>query len=242
MVVEEVVDEPNQLVIRRITVGPLETNCYALHAPRSRHAILVDPGGEPDAILDAVTDLQVSTVVLTHTHGDHVEAVAQVVDATGAPVAAHLADTGVWQHERRHLESYGHWDAGTATADLLHAGCPPHPTPGQLLWDGVIDIALHDGEALTAGPLDITVAHTPGHTPGGITLTTPGHAFTGDTLFPGGPGLTGWPFSDFPTIISSIRSKLLTLPDDTLVHPGHGNDTRIGDERPDLQTWIRRGW
>ena len=242
MTVEELADDRNEIVIRRITVGPLATNCYALHAPRSDKAILVDPGGDADVILDAVADLRITTMVLTHMHWDHVGAVAEVVDAIGAPVAAHSADAPVWPHERRHLEDHGHWDAGTATAELLAAGCPLHPPPGEPLWSGVLNTLLHHGDAVTAGPLDLTVTHTPGHTPGGITLSTPGHAFTGDTLFPGGPGLTGWPFSDFATIITSIRSRLLTLADDTVVHPGHGKRTCIGDERPHLQTWITRGW
>lgn len=242
MTVEELADDRNRIVIRRIAVGPLATNCYALHAPRSNYCVLVDPGGDADVILDAVADLRVATIVLTHTHWDHVEAIAEVVDAIGAPIATHPADAAVWPHERRHLETRGHWDAGTATADLLAAGCSLHPRPEQALWSGAVDTLLHDGDAVTAGPLELSVTHTPGHTPGGITLTTPGHAFTGDTLFPGGPGLTGWPFSDFATIITSIRSRLLTLPEQTLVHPGHGSRTRIGDERPHLQTWIARGW
>ena len=84
--------------------------------------------------------------------------------------------------------------------------------------------------------------HTPGHTPGGVSLVLPGHVLTGDTLFPGGPGLTGWPFSDFPTIVSAIDRQLFTLPPATVVHPGHGHDTTIAAESPQLEEWVRRGW
>jgi glyoxylase-like metal-dependent hydrolase (beta-lactamase superfamily II) len=86
------------------------------------------------------------------------------------------------------------------------------------------------------------VVHTPGHTPGGISLLAGRHVLTGDTLFPGGPGLTGWPLSDFATIIDSIRDGLFALPDDTVVLPGHGRSTTIGTERPHLDDWIARNW
>jgi glyoxylase-like metal-dependent hydrolase (beta-lactamase superfamily II) len=159
------------------------------------------------------------------------------------PVLAHPADAGVWPGELRHLRRRGHWDAGTATADLL-AGDPAALTPaaGRPLWDGVTR-ALHDGDRLAVGPLTVTARHTPGHTPGGLTLALPGHLLTGDTLFPGGPGLTGaaWPDSDFPTVLRSVQ-RLLAEPDDTAVHPGHGPDTTVGAERPSLPRWRARGW
>ena len=100
---------------------------------------------------------------------------------------------------------------------------------------------MTDGQLLHAGPLTARVLHTPGHTPGGTSLSLAGHLLTGDTLFPGGPGLTGWPLSDFPTIIRSVR-RLLTAPPATTVHPGHGMDTVVGDERPHLAQWHERGW
>lgn len=110
------------------------------------------------------------------------------------------------------------------------------------MWDGATR-PLHDGGQLRIGSLAVTARHTPGHTPGGLTLELPGHLLTGDTLFPGGPGLTGvpWPDSDFPTILRSVE-RLLTGPDDTVVHPGHGRDTTVTDERPDLPGWRARGW
>lgn len=102
---------------------------------------------------------------------------------------------------------------------------------------------LVDGDALEVAGTPLRVLHTPGHTPGSVCLYAPelGTVFTGDTLFAGGPGATGRSFSDFPTIISSIRDRLLTLPPETRVLPGHGPSTRIGDEAPHLQEWVDRG-
>ena len=104
------------------------------------------------------------------------------------------------------------------------------------------DLPLEDGEQVDVGELRLGVVHTPGHTPGSTCFTLPGHLFSGDTLFPGGPGATGRPGSSFELIIGSIRDRLMALPDDTLVHPGHGRGTTLGTERPRLPEWIARGW
>jgi hydroxyacylglutathione hydrolase len=233
--------------LRRIVVGPLDTNCWAVHAAGSRQALLVDPGAEPEHILDAVADLQVTAIVLTHAHFDHVLAVPDVAAALGVPVLAHPDDAPAWPHELATLHRLGHFDAGTATADLLAAGHPPRPDPRRQLWDGRVDRPVHHGEVLPVGPLRAQVRHTPGHTPGGVSLLfpggagRPGHLLTGDTLFPGGPGLTGRPLSDFRTILASV-GELLDLPGDTVVHPGHGPDTTVAAERPALAGWAARGW
>ncbi len=124
----EIVDDRHEVVIRRIPVGTLDTNCYAVHGHGSRRAVLIDPGGEPQRILNACSDLTVDLIVLTHTHWDHVEGLAEVHGALGAPVAAHLADAPVWPHELAHLHQHGHWDAGTTTPELLAQGCPPRPS------------------------------------------------------------------------------------------------------------------
>jgi hydroxyacylglutathione hydrolase len=151
-------------------------------------------------------------------------------------------DAPVWPRELDYLASHGHWDAGTATNALLAAGRALRPARLQDLWIGTPDRLLQDGEQLRFGAQTLRVIHTPGHTPGGLSLLVAGHVFTGDTLFPGGPGLTGWPLSDFQTIVESIRTRLFSLPDATTVHPGHGPDTTIGAERPHLSAWIERGW
>jgi len=237
----ELADNANRIVARRIVVGALDTNCWILFSPGERSAIIVDPGDEPLRILDACHDLSPVAVVLTHQHWDHVLALPDVADAYGVDVLAHRDDAGVWPGELRHLDQHGHFDAGTATAMLLKRSCHIGPPPDRALWPGTTrDVS--DGETIRAGELELTVLHTPGHTPGGISLALPGHVFSGDTLFPGGPGLTGWPLSDFDTIIDSIRRRLFSLPDHTSVHPGHGRSTTLGAEAPSLPEWIERGW
>jgi glyoxylase-like metal-dependent hydrolase (beta-lactamase superfamily II) len=145
------------------------------------------------------------------------------------------------------LCTHGHNDHINAAADLADAvGAPVllHPAD-RMLWDRVHrsrapDGELHDGQLLTTGRVFLEVLHTPGHSPGGVCLhdAAGGVLFSGDTLFSGGPGATGRTFSDFPTIIDSIRGRLLALPPATLVHTGHGESTTIGDEAPHLDEWI----
>lgn len=140
-----------------------------------------------------------------------------------------------------------HIDAAPALA--ARTGALIHLHPDDLpLWkqthpDSTPDRELADGQVLTIAGTDLTVLHTPGHAPGAVCFHAPdlGTVFTGDTLFQGGPGATGRSFSHFPTIIDSIRDRLLTLPPDTRVRTGHGDPTTIGDEAPHLEEWISRG-
>ena len=104
-----------------------------------------------------------------------------------------------------------------------------------------IDAAIETG-TLPIGRTEAMVLHTPGHTPGSVCLSLPGVVFTGDTLFPGGPGATRFDHSSFATIIESLETELFSLPDETIVFPGHGASTTIGTERPQLASWIERGW
>lgn len=145
--------------------------------------------------------------------------------------------------------THGHNDHVNAAVDLAQRVDAPvalHPAD-RLLWDAVHpgrapDRELHDGDELTVAGTRLRVLHTPGHSPGGVSLLGPdGHVFAGDTLFKGGPGATGRSYSDFGTIIASIRDRLLTLPAGTVVHTGHGDDTTVGDEAPHLGEWIARG-
>lgn len=140
-----------------------------------------------------------------------------------------------------------HVDAAPALAELTGAPVLLHPDD-RPLWrlthpERAPDGDLADGQELTVGGVALTVLHTPGHAPGAVCLHAPelGTVFTGDTLFQGGPGATGRSFSDFPTIVESIRARLLTLPPETVVRTGHGDSTTIGDEAPHLQEWIARG-
>jgi glyoxylase-like metal-dependent hydrolase (beta-lactamase superfamily II) len=148
------------------------------------------------------------------------------------------------------LLTHAHDDHIGAVADLRDATAAPsalHPADLEL-WQRVYpdsrpSRALSDGEVVHVAGTRVEVLHTPGHSPGSCSFYAPelGAVFTGDTLFQGGPGATGRSFSDFPTIVASIRDRLLTLPADTVVHTGHGDTTTIGDEAPHLQEWIDRG-
>jgi glyoxylase-like metal-dependent hydrolase (beta-lactamase superfamily II) len=140
-----------------------------------------------------------------------------------------------------------HINAAVAVADATGAPIAIHPDD-LMLWDAVNpdrapDLLLEDHALVEAGGAELMVLHTPGHSPGGVSLYDEAHGrvFGGDTLFKGGPGATGRSFSSFPTIIESIRTRLLTLPPGTVVHTGHGDSTTIGDEAPHLDEWIARG-
>ena len=140
-----------------------------------------------------------------------------------------------------------HIDAAPALAARTGAPILLHPADAHL-WgmrhtDRRPDADLYDGQVITVAGVEGTVLHTPGHAPGAVSVYFPAlrAVFTGDTLFQGGPGATGRSFSDFPTIVESISSRLLTLPNDTVVHTGHGDDTTIGAEAPQLDDWITGG-
>jgi glyoxylase-like metal-dependent hydrolase (beta-lactamase superfamily II) len=140
-----------------------------------------------------------------------------------------------------------HIDAAPALAELTGAAIWLHPADAAL-WgmahpDRQPDAELHAGQVLSIAGVDVQVLHTPGHSPGAVCFYVPelGVLFSGDTLFSGGPGATGRSFSDFPTIIDSISHRLLNLPDETVVHTGHGDDTTIGAEAPHLDDWVVRG-
>jgi glyoxylase-like metal-dependent hydrolase (beta-lactamase superfamily II) len=171
-----------------------------------------------------------------------------VIDAAhdATPIAEAVGDRSV----RAIVCTHGHNDHINAADDLsrLTAGAPIllHGDD-EMLWDAVYperkpDGALDDGDELEVAGSRVRVVHTPGHSPGGVSLLGPdGHVFGGDTLFKGGPGATGRSYSDFPTIIASIRDRLLVLPPDTIVHTGHGESTTVGDEAPHLDEWVAKG-
>ncbi|MBC9935736.1 MULTISPECIES: MBL fold metallo-hydrolase [unclassified Leucobacter] len=147
------------------------------------------------------------------------------------------------------LLTHGHDDhirAARETAELLGAELFLHPADHELwstVYDELPDREIADGDVFSVAGLEVTARHTPGHSPGSTSFVAPALAavFTGDTLFNGGPGATGRSYSDFPTIIDSISTVLLTLPPETTVYTGHGDTTTIGAEAPHLAEWIARG-
>jgi len=173
--------------------------------------------------------------------------------ATGEAVLIDAANEHEHLHElcttldvRRVLETHGHWDHIGAVAEIRNAGYEVAVTLADAprLADVGYDVLLDDAEVIEVGQMRLHAIHTPGHTEGSICFQVAGTPllFSGDTLFPGGPGATKFPGGDFPTIIGSIERRLFTFPDDTIVLPGHGDDTTIGTERPHLDEWIARGW
>jgi glyoxylase-like metal-dependent hydrolase (beta-lactamase superfamily II) len=173
--------------------------------------VVIDAAHDADAILRAVDGRDVTAIVCTHAHDDHVNAAPALSDATGAPIMLHPDDTVLWK--------------------MAHETRQP-------------DAELSEGQVITAGGHELHVLHTPGHAPGAVTLYAPasGAVFSGDTLFRGGPGATGRSHSDFATILASIGERLLELPPQTVVHPGHGETTTIGEEAPAFGEWERRGY
>jgi glyoxylase-like metal-dependent hydrolase (beta-lactamase superfamily II) len=170
-----------------------------------------------------------------------------VVDAAheAGPIAAAVGD----RHVAVIIATHGHNDhinAAAELADVVDAPIALHPDD-RMLWDVVYpdrapDLEVADGEVIGLAGATIRVIHTPGHSPGGVSLHVErnGVVFTGDTLFHGGPGATGRSYSDYPTILNSIRTKLFTLPAATVVHTGHGDDTSIGDESPHFDEWVAK--
>jgi glyoxylase-like metal-dependent hydrolase (beta-lactamase superfamily II) len=147
---------------------------------------------------------------------------------------------------RRVLETHGHFDHIGAVPQIREAGYEVGVTAADapMLKDVGYDVFIDDAEVIEIGRVRLHAIHNPGHTPGSISFAVEGTPllFSGDTLFPGGPGATKFPGGSFETIIQSIDDKLFTFPDETIVLPGHGLDTTIGNERPHLQEWIDRGW
>lgn len=199
------------LILETLVVGWFAANCYIVGCPATKEAMVIDPGDEPERILEAVDRLGVSVrcLVNTHGHADHIGADREVKDATGAPLYIHRLDAPLLADPSRNLSAW--------------AGDPlPPVAPGRL---------LEDGDVIEVGEMSFRVIHTPGHTPGGICLATDGVVFSGDTLFAGSVGRTDFPGGSHAALVRSIKEKLLTLPDDTVVYPGHGASTTIGQEK-----------
>jgi hydroxyacylglutathione hydrolase len=203
------------VLVQRLVLGQLDTNCWVVADDLGGPAIVIDPADDTDAILKAVGEREVSAVVLTHKHFDHIGAVRDVLARTGAPLLAHEADA------EDLADAIG---TGGAMFGFAHTA----PAPDRL---------LADGDRIQSGELRLTVLHTPGHTPGGICLFAedasgdPPHLFAGDTLFAGSVGRTDFPGGDARALANSIATKLVSLPAETIVHPGHGPDTTIARER-----------
>jgi glyoxylase-like metal-dependent hydrolase (beta-lactamase superfamily II) len=199
------------VIIKEMAVGPIMANCFIVGCDETKDAVVIDPGDDTDRILLALSDLalKVRYIINTHGHFDHVGGNRKMKAATGADILIHPLDA----HMLGSLSS-------TAAAWGLSTDDSPPP-----------DRTVEDGDRIDFGNLTLTVIHTPGHSPGGISLYTSGNVFVGDTLFAGSIGRTDFPGGDYGTLISSIQRKLLVLGDDVRVFTGHGPATTIGREK-----------
>jgi glyoxylase-like metal-dependent hydrolase (beta-lactamase superfamily II) len=194
-----------QAEVHQVVVGPMANNVYVLRCRETGEGVLLDAANEHDRLLELCQALDVRSVLETHGHWDHIQAVPQLRDA-GYSVHVTAEDAGM-------LPSY--------------------------------DELLADESVIDVGRLRLHTILTPGHTPGSMCFRVEGSPilFSGDTLFPGGPGNATFEGGDFDTIIRSVEDRLFSpLPPDTIVLPGHGDQTTIGTESPHLQEWVDRGW
>ncbi len=202
------------MIVKRLVVGPLQTNCYLAGCQETREGAIIDPGGDPQAILVEVekAKLVIKYIVNTHCHFDHILANGDLMEATGAPLVIHRAEAPM-------LRAGG----GASLFGLRVHDSPP------------ANVLVDEGDVITLGRIELKVLHTPGHSPGGISLynQAEGILFSGDTLFNMGIGRTDLPGGDFHTLMESIKTKILTLPDETVVYSGHGPQTTVGQEKRD---------
>lgn len=199
------------IVIKRLVVGALSANCYIVGSEKTGKGLIIDPGGDINEISHAVDDsrLEIKAIVLTHGHSDHIAALYDIQRYTGASVAIHRED-----------DDFLH---GRGAYSMMFGISYRTPAPADRLLD--------EGDAIEIGDLHFQVIHTPGHTPGSICLRMDNGVFTGDTLMHRGIGTTLMPGSSRRQLIHSIHSRLMVLPDDTLLYPGHGRQTTVGAER-----------
>lgn len=193
-----------------LAVGLLQANCYIVHDPDRNSALVIDPGDEPESILQALGGARVERILLTHAHFDHIGALEEVRTRTGAPVFVHEAEDS-WL--------VNPWLNGSAFFGLPPVTC--QPADGHLVPGDVLEFAGRR----------FTIVHTPGHSPGSVSLIADGLVICGDVLFRSSIGRTDLPGGDPRQLLDSITRHILPLADETVVLPGHGPATTVGLER-----------
>ncbi len=198
------------LEIRRLALGPFQANCLLVRREEAEPALVIDPGAEAGRVRRALAEWEAEPVaiLLTHAHADHVGAVAELEEEFDLPVHLHPDDRDLYDRAPEQAAAFG-----------IQLRRPPPP-----------EAELRDGQRLELAGIPLEVRHAPGHSPGGVVLVAAGHAFVGDCLFQGSIGRTDLPGGDAGTLLRSIRERILTLPEDTVLWPGHGPETTVGRE------------
>ncbi len=201
----------NRFRIHKLTIGDFAVNNYLIVPENSSSALLIDAGYPVQPILDFLSarQLHLKYVVNTHGHGDHIAGNQDIIEATGASLLIHEQEVEYLRNPQLNLSAF-----------LGFALKSPEPTR-----------LLQEGDRVKLEELEFTVLHTPGHTPGHLTLLLENHAFVGDVIFREGIGRTDFPRASHHQLITTIREKIYQLPDDTILHPGHGPDTTVGYEK-----------
>lgn len=201
------VNKDTAYILHHLTVGPMESNCYIFGSAKSREAAIIDPGADYDRIKELLENKRLAAKFIINTHGhiDHIGANHKF----NLPVYIHKADADFLTDPSKSLAAF-------------YPDFSMSPKASRI---------LEDGDEIKIAEICLKVLHTPGHTPGGISLYHNGLVFTGDTLFDGGIGRTDFPYGDHEKLIASIKNKLLELDDKVIVLPGHGPNTTIGAER-----------
>lgn len=199
------------MIIKQMGVGPLMANCIIVGCTETKNAVVIDPGDDVDRILVALSEEQLSVTKILNTHGhfDHVGGNQRLKEVTGAPICIHDEDAPMLAHVSSSAAAFG-----------MRVNNSPEA-----------DETLQDGDIVKFGNLELKVIHTPGHSPGGVAFYRPDVVFVGDTLFAGSIGRTDFPGGSYDQLIASVKNKLFTLDNKTIVYTGHGPETTIGDEK-----------
>jgi hydroxyacylglutathione hydrolase len=194
-----------------LVVGPIQANCYVLGCERTKEAAVIDPGGDVDKILMTLAKdkLRVGYIINTHGHFDHTGDNKRLKEVTGAKLVIHRADAPMILQQGSN---------GTLWGMEVEDSPPP-------------DVYVEERDVITFGDISLQVLHTPGHSPGGISLLSDKMVFVGDTLFAGSIGRTDLPGGDYETLIRSVKEKIFPLGDDVVIYPGHGPKTTVGREK-----------
>ncbi len=201
----------NKIIVHKFSLGAFDVNNYLVYCAGSSRAILIDAGEDPDPILQKLESLQLelSYLINTHGHGDHIAGNRKILEHTGAQLLIHEQDAPYLTNPNLNLSAFLGMEITSPPADGL----------------------LKEGDRIETDGLQLTVRHTPGHTPGHITLVIDHGAFVGDVIFAGSIGRTDLPHGDMNQLVESIRQKIYDLPDDTILYPGHGPNTTVGQEK-----------